>query len=233
LCDQKVKERNTEIKNLETLKRSGKDTGNKAIIDLPNEPKIEVDEFISRHGAISPLSENGLQWINNSNEVKELKSKNILDQSIRNKLWDDNDFLNHKDIFTKLMQARESIVIGIIKHHSKNLFLFTKRKFIKDGIEWGFITKKLQPGFDAQKALSLECFNETGIECEVKHLIGGRTHPRSGVYAEYWYCIQTGDNEPYVRDSNELVEVHWFTANEIFEVAIDIYEPIRAYLCQE
>lgn len=208
------------IKNLTGLKKSGKSTGKKIKIELDGNQPIMANEFITRHGPISPLSEPEFKWIFESESSKNAKARNIFDQTGKELVCTSAAFGYHKELLRTLSYENriERVAVAIVKHKRHKKFLFTRRRQREGEFEWSFVAKSLRPFHNTVEAIRLECEEETGIICNVIEKIGSRIHPETNKLIEYWYCEHV-DARARVKDTNELLEVKWLKGYQIMEKA--------------
>lgn len=100
-----------------------------------------------------------------------------------------------------------SVAIAVVSTDSKVL-LVCRRDEEPSGITWQFPAGIVKPGATPESTAIRETLAETGVHCSVNKHLGGRVHPLSKVYCNYFLCdYLTGD--PMNNDVAENVSVMW------------------------
>lgn len=131
--------------------------------------------------------------------------------------------------------ATQAITVSIaVVRRDDDVLLVRRRTNDTGGLTWQFPAGVVKPGDDKANTAVQETYSETGIHCEVQGHLGGRVHPITGVYCDYFDCeFLTGklDN----RDPIENAGVEWVPRDSItrFIPADRIYPPILERLMED
>lgn len=131
--------------------------------------------------------------------------------------------------------ATQAITVSIaVVRRADDVLLVRRRTNDMGGLTWQFPAGVVKPGEDKANTAVQETYSETGIHCEVQGHLGGRVHPITGVYCDYFDCeFLTGtlDN----RDPIENAGVEWVPRDAItrFIPADRIYPPILERLMED
>lgn len=217
------------IENLDALKKANLSSGNIEVI-LENFGSKKYDEVILRHGPLPAMNKDGMARIKKEVELK-TREKNSLDQTGRNPIFYEHDFMGYPELNSALLDVveKERIALAIIKDHKTNLFLFTKRKIKEGDFQWGFVGKRIRKNSVVQSSLAKECKDETGIDCIPRYKIGERIHPDTAKIVEYWICDFVGGKES-IGDREELEDVKWVTAEELIKLGHNIYKEVSDFI---
>jgi len=95
------------------------------------------------------------------------------------------------------------------------------------GITWQFPAGHVKPGASSGTVAVRETLAETGIHCAIRAELGGRVHPLSGAYCEYFLCeylAGTVEN----RDTSENTSAIFIPRRDLtrFIPADRIYPPV-------
>jgi 8-oxo-dGTP diphosphatase len=83
----------------------------------------------------------------------------------------------------------------------------------------------VKPGQQPEKVAVRETYGETDVHCAVARELGGRVHPRSGVYCHYFLCDYLA-GEPRNMDPAENAAVSWVCRTEVTRyIQADILYP--------
>lgn len=122
----------------------------------------------------------------------------------------------------------EKIVVGLIQN--KNKFLIARRNLSSDNITWSFPGGAIECDETEEQAVVREIFEEINITVRVLKKFGQRIHPITHKEMSYLLCTYTS-GEVFIKDSEELCEVKWVNAKELFElIKGDIFLPLKEYL---
>lgn len=100
-----------------------------------------------------------------------------------------------------------TVAVAIVVTDAEVLIV-CRRDADPSGITWQFPAGVVKPGSTASTVAIRETLAETGVHCAVRKELGGRLHPLSAVYCEYFLCdYLTGDVEN--RDISENVSAIW------------------------
>ncbi|MEQ7125345.1 NUDIX domain-containing protein [Actinopolymorpha sp. B11F2] len=99
------------------------------------------------------------------------------------------------------------------------------------GVRWQFPAGIVKPWLSVEQVAVGETFGETGIHSAIRDHLGGRLHPISKVYCEYFLCeYLSGEIEN--RDILENVDVTWAKIDQLtrFIPRESIYPPLLKVL---
>lgn len=120
------------------------------------------------------------------------------------------------------------VAIAVVQHRGEVLLVCRQDG---DDIAWQFPAGIVKPGGSAAKTAVRETLDETGVHCSVRHELGERVHPATGVLARYFLCDWLA-GEPTNRDPLENVDTRWVTVRDLprFIPTDRIYPPISKAL---
>lgn len=126
-----------------------------------------------------------------------------------------------------------TVSIAIVRHDDQVL-LVRRRTDAAVDLTWQFPAGMVKPGGDKAATAVNETYAETGIHCEVREHLGGRLHPVTGVYCDYFLCeylTGTLDN----RDPVENASVEWVSRETVTRlIPTDrLYGPILERLMED
>lgn len=135
--------------------------------------------------------------------------------------------LTHRDAASTQPGSQAMTVSIALVHRADDVLLVRRRSNDTTGLTWQFPAGVVKPGDDKASTAVQETYGETGIHCEVRGHLGGRLHPITGVYCDYFDCeylTGTLDN----RDPIENAGVEWVSRHEVtrFIPPDRIYTPI-------
>ncbi|MFE6746930.1 NUDIX hydrolase [Kitasatospora purpeofusca] len=112
-----------------------------------------------------------------------------------------------------------------------DVLLVCRRDDESAGIRWQFPAGVIKPGGSPASAAVRETLAETGVHCAVRQDLGGRLHPSTGVWCEYFlaeYLVGEAQNQ----DKIENADVMWVPRNAVprFIPVDTIFPPILATL---
>ncbi|MGV9270280.1 NUDIX hydrolase [Kitasatospora sp. NPDC003701] len=112
-----------------------------------------------------------------------------------------------------------------------DVLLVCRRDDESAGIRWQFPAGVIKPGGSPASAAVSETLAETGVHCAVRQDLGGRLHPSTGVWCEYFlaeYLVGEAQNQ----DKIENADVMWVPRNAVprFIPVDTIFPPILAAL---
>jgi 8-oxo-dGTP diphosphatase len=121
---------------------------------------------------------------------------------------------------------RPAIVAAIIT--SKEGVLIERRH---DGRPlFTFPAGEAEPGESPADTAIRETKEETGLQVVVSHVIGDRTHPKTGRHMIYLACRPYQGTGVYNGDEAELAEVRWVSLAEAGELLTGMFEPVQEHL---
>lgn len=122
-------------------------------------------------------------------------------------------FSNSRNVSVQQIQKRD-IVYGGILQSSNNKFLLVKGRHSG---KWSFPKGHIEPGETALECVCREIKEETGFQMLPAPI---RCVPlKGGTYYLFWMPIEP---EPTPRDTNEIEEAAWFTADEIRKLTVNV-----------
>ena len=121
---------------------------------------------------------------------------------------------------------RPAIVAAIIT--SKDGVLIERRH---DGRPlYTFPAGEAEPGESPADTAIRETKEETGLQVVVSHVIGERTHPKTGRYMIYLACRPYQGTGVYNGDEAELAEVRWVSLLEAGALLTGMFPPVQEHL---
>lgn len=111
------------------------------------------------------------------------------------------------------------------------MVLLVRRRQSFGELSWQFPAGVVKPGQVSTEIAVEETFAETAVHCTVRRMIGGRIHPITGVYCEYFQCdYLTGT--PENKDMVENWAALWVKRAEITRYVPEgqLYAPVRELL---
>lgn len=121
---------------------------------------------------------------------------------------------------------RPAIVAAIIT--SKDGVLIERRH---DGRPlYTFPAGEAEPGESPADTAIRETKEETGLQVVVSHVIGERTHPKTGRYMIYLACRPYQGTGVYNGDEAELAEVRWVGLPEAERLLTGMFGPVQEHL---
>lgn len=126
-------------------------------------------------------------------------------------------------------QALRVAIAVVIR--GEDVLLVCRRDGDVSGISWQFPAGVVKPGVRPETATVRETLAETGVHCAVRHSLGSRLHPITGVHCEYFLCDYLA-GEAQNSDIIENVDVTWVRRDAVtrFIPAGMIFPPITAAL---
>ena len=122
----------------------------------------------------------------------------------------------------------KDIVVGIVNKDNKVLMI--KRAKTEGNLIWVFPGGKVEEGETKEDACIREVFEETGINIQIKQILGERIHPNTNTKITYFLCNYVG-GQIMILDQNEVVDVKYKNKEEFNrDVKTDIYPPIKEYI---
>ncbi|MFD5563814.1 NUDIX hydrolase [Kitasatospora griseola] len=111
------------------------------------------------------------------------------------------------------------------------VLLVCRRDDESAGIRWQFPAGVVKPGGNPASAAVRETLAETGIHCAIREDLGGRLHPATGVWCQY-YLAEYLAGEARNQDAIENADVMWVPRNAVTRfIPVDtIFPPILATL---
>ncbi|MFJ8040502.1 NUDIX hydrolase [Kitasatospora sp. NPDC096147] len=122
------------------------------------------------------------------------------------------------------------VAIAVVVRGAEVL-LVCRRDDESAGIRWQFPAGVIKPGGSPASAAVRETLAETGVHCAVRQDLGGRLHPTTGVWCQYFlaeYLVGEAQNQ----DTIENADVMWVPRNAVprFIPVDTIFPPILAAL---
>ncbi|MEV4561249.1 NUDIX domain-containing protein [Kitasatospora sp. NPDC049285] len=122
------------------------------------------------------------------------------------------------------------VAVAVVVRESEVL-LVCRRDDESAGIRWQFPAGVIKPGGSPASAAVRETLAETGVHCAVREDLGGRLHPTTGVWCQYYlaeYLAGVAQNQDMV----ENADVMWVPRNAVTRfIPVDtIFPPILATL---
>lgn len=122
----------------------------------------------------------------------------------------------------------KDVVVGIVNKDNKVLMI--KKAKIEGDLLWVFPGGKVEEGETKEKACIREVFEETGINIQIKQILGERIHPNTNVKITYFLCNYVS-GQIMILDQNEVVDIKYKNKEEFNrDVKTDIYPPIKEYI---
>ncbi len=122
----------------------------------------------------------------------------------------------------------KKIAVSVVKKDDK--YLLVKRRQKEGNLLWQFPSGGIEENENDDSAAIRETFEETGVVCKPLFKFGEREHPDFPVKLFYWLNEYIA-GEAFVKDNEELSEVKWCSANEVFDlITSNLYEKIKEYL---
>jgi 8-oxo-dGTP diphosphatase len=122
----------------------------------------------------------------------------------------------------------EKIVVGLIQN--QDTFLIARRNVSSENITWSFPGGAIENNETEEDAVIREIFEEINITVDVIKKFGQRIHPITNKEMSYLLCVYKS-GEVIIKDCDELSEVKWVNAKELFElIKGDIFQPLKNYL---
>ena len=124
--------------------------------------------------------------------------------------------------------AAQSLRVAIaIVMRGPEVLLVCRRGDDAGGITWQFPAGVIKPGGSPDLVAVRETLAETGVHCTVRHNLGNRLHPITGVLCDYLLCDYLA-GDAVNNDVVENVEVLWVARTEVtrFIPAERIYTPV-------
>lgn len=131
------------------------------------------------------------------------------------------NFGHHQD-----EQSRMSAALAVVVKEAEVL-LVCRRDDATESIRWQFPAGVVKPAGDVSRTAVRETLKETGVRCRERKHLGGRKHPVTGVWCDYFLCDYLM-GEPENLDPDENEDVSWVPL-EILEEFIPlgmIYPPV-------
>ncbi|MFK0194245.1 NUDIX hydrolase [Kitasatospora sp. NPDC090308] len=129
-------------------------------------------------------------------------------------------------------QAAQSLRVAVaVVVRGAEVLLVCRHDDESAGIRWQFPAGVIKPGRSPASTAVRETLAETGIHCLVSDDLGGRLHPATGVWCQYFlaeYLAGVAQNQ----DTAENADVMWVPRNTVtrFIPADTIFQPILAAL---
>ncbi|MGW2395393.1 NUDIX hydrolase [Kitasatospora sp. NPDC001664] len=129
-------------------------------------------------------------------------------------------------------QAAQALRVAVaVVVRGADVLLVCRRDDESVGIRWQFPAGVIKPGGSPASAAVRETLEETGVHCAVRQDLGGRLHPSTGVWCEYFlaeYLVGEAQNQ----DKIENADVMWVPRNAVprFIPVDTIFPPILAAL---
>ncbi|MFJ4678606.1 NUDIX hydrolase [Kitasatospora sp. NPDC088783] len=118
------------------------------------------------------------------------------------------------------------VAIAVVVRGAEML-LVCRRDDETAGIRWQFPAGVIKPGVKPESAAVRETLAETGVHCAVRQDLGGRLHPATGVWCEYFLADYLA-GEAQNQDTVENADVMWVPRNSLprFIPVDTIFPPI-------
>ena len=120
------------------------------------------------------------------------------------------------------------VAVAVVRRDDAVLLV---RRRDSDALTWQFPAGVVKPGSSSETAAVRETLAETGVDCAVRSIIGGRQHPVTDVYGVYYLCeYVAGSSEN--RDVVENMSVRWSPIDDLtrFVPLSLLYPPILTAL---
>lgn len=95
---------------------------------------------------------------------------------------------------------------------------------------WTFPAGEVEPGEAPTDTAIRETKEECGLTIVVSHIIGERTHPKTGRHMLYLAARPYQGTDVHNGDENELAEVKWVSLAEAEQLLAGMYEPVHEHL---
>ena len=120
-------------------------------------------------------------------------------------------------------------IIAVIVQKEK-LILMVRRRQKEGTLHWQFPSGGINDNESEFAAAEREVFEETGVVCKSKEILGQRIHPVTEKEMHYVLCDYVSGEES-VKDSEELDMVEWALPQKIFKVVTStIFQPVKEWL---
>jgi 8-oxo-dGTP diphosphatase len=122
------------------------------------------------------------------------------------------------------------VAIAVIVRGGQTL-LVHRRDGDSSGISWGFVAGVVKPGGRAESVVVREALSEAGVQIAVQRHLGGRLHPVTGVWCDYFQCSWLA-GDVVNADPDENVAAMWVAHADVsrFIAPSMIYPPVAAVL---
>lgn len=97
---------------------------------------------------------------------------------------------------------------------------------------WTFPAGEAEPGESAADTAIRETKEETGLQIVVSHVIGERTHPKTGRHMIYLAARPYQGTAVHNGDEAELAEVRWVAFGEAEDLLTGMFEPVHEHLAR-
>jgi len=120
------------------------------------------------------------------------------------------------------------VAVAVVRRDDAVLLV---RRRDSDALTWQFPAGVVKPGSSSETAAVRETLAETGVDCAVRSIIGGRQHPVTDVYGVYYLCEYVAGSAEN-RDVVENMSVRWSPIDDLtrFVPLSLLYPPILTAL---
>lgn len=128
----------------------------------------------------------------------------------------------------KSLMADIKISLAIVLKQDRVLLI---QRSLKEGsLNWQFPAGKIEGDESEMNAAERETYEETGIKCKAKEVLGSRIHPETGVLIDYVICNYLSGHA-YRKDNRELKDVRWIHPKFLksYIPVNNIFPPILEY----
>lgn len=103
------------------------------------------------------------------------------------------------------------VAVAVVRRDDAVLLV---RRRDSDVLTWQFPAGVVKPGSSSETAAVRETLAETGVDCAVRSVIGGRQHPVTDVYCVYYLCEYLAGSAEN-RDVVENMSVRWSAIDDL------------------
>jgi len=120
------------------------------------------------------------------------------------------------------------VVVGIVDKDGKILMI--KRAKKEGDLVWAFPGGKVEDNETKEQACVREVFEETGINVQIKKILGERIHPNTQAKLTYFLCDYL-NGEITILDETEILDIAYKNKEEFNrDVKTDVYPPVFEYI---
>ena len=125
------------------------------------------------------------------------------------------------NIALAIITKEDSVLIGKVR----------QTKLAEYGnLEYVFPCEHISSPAHSHEELTAEVKKQTNLDIEILRKIGGRTHPATENFTEYFHCTTKTDREATASSASDIEEFMWVKLTELSQYMPSLFGETKEYL---